>query len=87
MQRLSIVACLVFSGFTALVYQLIWTRLLGFSFGTSTQAVSPVLAVFFGGLAIGNLLAARLQARIRRPVGQMPPVELLQQIELFALVI
>jgi spermidine synthase len=68
MQRLWIVLCLVFSGFTALVYQLIWTRLLGFSFGTSTEAVSTVLAVFFGGLAIGNLLAARLQPRIERPL-------------------
>jgi spermidine synthase len=68
MQRLWIVLCLVFSGFTALVYQLIWTRLLGFSFGTSTEAVSTVLAVFFAGLAIGNLVAARLQPRIERPL-------------------
>ena len=68
MQRTWIVLCLVFSGFTALVYQLIWTRLLGFSFGTSTEAVSTVLAVFFGGLALGNLLAARLQPRIQRPL-------------------
>ena len=68
MQRTWIVLCLVFSGFTALVYQLIWTRLLGFSFGTSTEAVSTVLAVFFGGLALGNLLAARFQPRIQRPL-------------------
>ena len=77
MQRVSIVACLVFSGFTALVYQLIWTRLLGFSFGTSTEAVSTVLAVFFAGLAIGNLLAARLQARIRHPLRAYALLELL----------
>ena len=30
--RLAIVACLVFSGLAALVYQVIWIRLLGFAF-------------------------------------------------------
>jgi len=63
-----IVACLVFSGLSALVYQLIWTRLLGFSLGTSTEAISIVLAVFFGGLALGNLAAARWLERVERPL-------------------
>ena len=67
-RRLAIVFCLVFSGLTALVYQLIWTRLLGFAFGTTTEAVSTVLAVFFGGLALGNLLAARWLSRVVRPL-------------------
>lgn len=67
-RRRTIVLCLVFSGLTALVYQLIWTRLLGFAFGTTTEAVSSVLAVFFGGLALGNLLAARWLTRVERPL-------------------
>ena len=57
--QLAIVACLAFSGFSALVYQVLWTRLLGLAFGTTTEAIGTVLAVFFGGLALGNLLAAR----------------------------
>ena len=61
--RVAIVACLGFSGFSALVYQVLWTRLLGFAFGTTTEAIGTVLAVFFGGLALGNLLAARWLAR------------------------
>jgi spermidine synthase len=67
-RRIAILACLVFSGLTALVYQIIWTRLLGFTFGTSTEAISTVLAIFFGGLALGNLLAARVLARVERPL-------------------
>jgi hypothetical protein len=66
--RVAIVACLGFSGFSALVYQVLWTRLLGFAFGTTTEAIGAVLAVFFGGLALGNLLAARRLSRLRRPL-------------------
>jgi spermidine synthase len=68
MNRLAIVACLLFSGLTALVYQLVWTRLLGLSFGTTTEAIATVLAVFFGGLALGNWLAARALVRLSRPL-------------------
>lgn len=67
-RRPTILVCLVFSGLSALVYQLIWTRLLGFSLGTTTEAISTVLAVFFGGLALGNLAAARWLTRVKRPL-------------------
>jgi spermidine synthase len=68
MRRSAIVPCLVFSGLTALVYQIIWTRLLGFTFGTTTEAIATVLAVFFAGMALGNLVAARTLARVARPL-------------------
>jgi spermidine synthase len=67
-RRLTVLACLVFSGLAALVYQIIWTRLLGLTFGHTTEAVGTVLAVFFGGLAIGNALAARLLSRVSSPL-------------------
>jgi len=66
--RLGVAACLVFSGLSALVYQIVWVRLLGFTFGTTTEAVSSVLAVFFAGLALGNLAAAARLGRILRPL-------------------
>ena len=66
--RALVVSCLVFSGLSALVYQIIWIRLLGLTFGTSTEAISSVLAVFFGGLAFGNLIAARHLERVVRPL-------------------
>jgi spermidine synthase len=68
LRRAALAGCLVFSGLSALVYQIIWVRLLGFTFGTTTEAVSTVLAVFFGGLALGNLWAARRLARVERPL-------------------
>ena len=74
--RVAIVACLGFSGFSALVYQVLWTRLLGFAFGTTTEAIGTVLAVFFAGLALGNLLAARRLARLRRPLAVYAALEL-----------
>jgi len=67
-RRLAITACLLFSGFAALTYQVIWTRFLGFAFGTTTEAIGTVLAVFFGGMALGNLWAARRLGRRRSPL-------------------
>lgn len=45
------------SGASSLVYQVIWSRMLVFVFGSSTFATSTVLAVFMAGLAAGSLFA------------------------------
>jgi spermidine synthase len=83
-RRLVIVLCLGFSGVSALVYEIIWTRLLGFAFGTTTEAISTVLAVFFGGMALGNLLAAKRLERVTHPLRVYARLEL--AIGAFALV-
>lgn len=83
-RRAAIASCLIFSGLSALVYQVIWTRLLGFAFGTTTAAIGSVLAVFFGGLALGNWIAARRIGRVRRPLRVYALLELF--IGLWALV-
>ncbi len=41
------------SGAAALIYEVVWMRMLSFVFGNTTYAVSVVLATFLGGLAIG----------------------------------
>jgi spermidine synthase len=56
------------SGAAALVYQVLWLRLLGLVFGVTVHAASTVLAVFMGGLALGSFLAGRLADRVRRPL-------------------
>jgi len=56
------------SGATALIYQVVWTRLLTLFFGSTTLAVSTVLAVFMGGLALGSALLGRRADRARQPV-------------------
>lgn len=48
------------SGLSALVYEVVWLRKLELVFGTTTYAVSTVLAVFFTGLAAGSFLFGKL---------------------------
>ncbi len=43
-----------FSGAAALIYEVIWVRYLSLIFGGSHLAVTTVLAVFMGGLALGS---------------------------------
>jgi len=51
---------LLLSGAAALTYQVTWVRLLGLSMGSTTAAVSTVVAVFFLGMALGSYFAGRI---------------------------
>lgn len=44
------------SGFTALAYEILWTRMLVYMVGVDTQAFSTMLAVFLSGLTIGSFV-------------------------------
>ena len=55
--------CFGLSGFTALSYEVIWTRALTFFIGNSTYAFSAMLTTFLCGLALGSLVFARLSDR------------------------
>src|ERR1700733_8946430 len=48
------------SGFSSLVYQVVWTRMAFASFGIITPVLSVVLSVFMLGLAIGSWVGGRL---------------------------
>jgi spermidine synthase len=56
------------SGAVALVYQVVWTRILTLFFGSTILAVSTVLAVFMAGLAIGSALFGRKADQTAEPV-------------------
>jgi spermidine synthase len=56
------------SGATALTYQSLWVRELQLVFGTSTFAISTVLAAFMGGLAVGGFVAGRYADRVPHPL-------------------
>ncbi len=56
------------SGAAALLYELIWVRLLGFVFGNTTHAVSTVLTVYMSGLGLGSYWLGRRADRWRRPL-------------------
>jgi spermidine synthase len=55
------------SGAAALIYEVVWTRSLSTVMGSSTYAVSTMLAAFMAGLSVGGALGAWLSPRIRRP--------------------
>lgn len=58
-----ILAVFFLSGFSALVYQLVWMRMLTLTFGSTVFAVSTVVSVFMGGLAAGSYVAGRYADR------------------------
>jgi spermidine synthase len=55
------------SGFVALVYEVIWTRILAMVLGPTTYAFSAMLLAFITGLAIGAGVASALLPRTRYP--------------------
>lgn len=54
-----------FSGFTALVYEVVWARQLGLVFGNTVYAISAILAIFFAGLALGSYAFGRIADRLK----------------------
>jgi len=52
------------SGAAALIYEVVWTRLLTLQMGHGIAAASTVLAAFMGGLAIGAAVAGRRGGRL-----------------------
>ncbi|MDB4968333.1 MAG: hypothetical protein JWN44_4022 [Myxococcales bacterium] len=59
-----VLACFFLSGASGLVFEAVWTRELTLVFGSTALAMSTVLSVFMGGLALGSWLAGRLVDRL-----------------------
>jgi len=66
--RAVLLACFFLSGSSGLILESLWTRELGLVFGSTTLAISTVLATFMGGLGLGSYLAGRYADRIKNPV-------------------
>ncbi len=56
------------SGATALVYEVLWSKYLTLLFGSTVQAQTVVLAIFMGGLALGNRLFGRRADTSKQPL-------------------
>lgn len=54
-------------GFTALAYEVCWTRALAMVLGSSIYAFATMLAAFLAGIALGSLASRRWWDRLRRP--------------------
>src|SRR6266700_1735411 len=61
-------AVLFFSGIGALIFETLWLRVSGLTFGNSVWAASLILSSFMAGLAFGNAIAASSTIRRWRPL-------------------
>jgi spermidine synthase len=56
------------SGFSALVFEIVWFQLLQLVIGASAVSLALLLATFMGGLCLGSLVLPRLVAPTRHPL-------------------
>lgn len=68
MRRLTILLLFLLSGAAGLIYQIVWMRKLTLIMGVTHEAVSTVLGVFMGGLALGSWLLGRAGDETRSPL-------------------
>ena len=54
------------SGFAALIYQVVWQRVLFAAFGINIEAVTVVVTAFLLGLGLGSLMGGYLSRNARR---------------------
>jgi spermidine synthase/predicted MFS family arabinose efflux permease len=64
--RFIVTALFFLSGFSALIYQTVWQRLLGLFGGSDTVSASLVVSAFLAGLGVGSLLAGLFADRVPR---------------------
>jgi len=60
--------CFFFSGATGLIYEVLWTRMLGLVFGHTVFAITTVLAAFMAGLGLGSYLFGGVADRYAHPL-------------------
>ena len=68
--------CFFISGISALIYEIVWQRMLTLVFGLSTFSVAAVVAAFLAGLALGARLFAGWADRTARPLRLYAGIEL-----------
>jgi spermidine synthase len=82
--RTFLLGLFVASGFSALIYQSVWTQYLGLLLGHAAYAQTLVLVMFMGGMALGAWATSRVTARLRSLVAAYAAVELLIGVGGFA---
>src|SRR6266704_5440896 len=76
--RVAIFSGILFlSGIGALIFETLWLRLSGLSFGNSVWAAALILSSFMAGLALGNGIAASSRFRRWRPLHLYAVLEVL----------
>ena len=75
LKRMILIA-FILSGMAALMYEVIWTRPLSMVFGSTTYALSTILAAFMAGLGLGGYLGGRYADRLKNPAAVYALLEL-----------
>src|ERR1043166_6749869 len=65
------------SGATALIYEVVWSKYLSLMFGSTVYAQTVVLAVFMGGLALGNRIIGARSDLLQKPLVAYGALEVL----------
>ena len=73
--RFAFPALFVVSGGAALVYQVVWSRMLASVFGVTAFAVATVLVSFMGGMALGAAVLGTRADRVLRPLRMFAMLE------------
>jgi spermidine synthase len=68
MPRRAILPLYFFSGVSALVYEIVWARMLGLIVGAAVGGWAAVLVAYMGGMALGSFFGGRIADRARRPL-------------------
>lgn len=63
-----LVGIFFFSGFAGLVYEVVYAKALGVTFGGTALAANTVLMTYMGGMALGAWLGGMLATRSRQPL-------------------
>src|SRR5262249_61272315 len=71
-----VIAGFAVSGFVALSYEVIWSRVLALIIGSSVYAFSIMLSTFLVGLAVGSAVGSRIFDRLRKPLASFALLEL-----------
>ncbi len=58
----------VLSGALGLIYEVAFSKYLGYAFGATAYASSAVLVAFMGGLALGAFAAGKFERKVKRPL-------------------
>ena len=81
-QRVIAVIALALSGFSAMAYEVLFSRIIALAFGSTTHSFSAMLMSFIAGIAIGSSIASRI--RIRHPLWLLGVAQLMIVIGLAA---
>jgi len=64
------------SGFTALCYEVVWTRILQIYLGTAVYAFTTMLAIYLAGIVLGSIWGRRLVLHSKEPLFLFAVLEL-----------